>query len=462
MQQGHVRIVCPSKQLGYLPCPPNTFHLAAQAAPDYYCWNSGSSAPDPALIGIDVSLSLYEWQKHDLELALLAARRQQVPLLIGTAGDTGANSRVDVYVECLRHLAHKHNLSPFTLAYVQTEISKQALTGAVEQASALPWHEAISDDKLARTDRILAVAGGYPYRRALELGADVIIGGRSCQASMMAAAALRHGVPAASAYTLAVMLTQCASAAAPGQAVLGTIDDEAVRVSLLGSGNTSGNPGLLAAALTALGPPGQHALADGLLDLSTSQVQQDGAAAVIVTVSGAVFIPAEAPFRIRLEAVGKVGDRHRSILNLSADLSLADVARAVERTRAQLDDHFTGTSCQLTYHAYERLPLAVVLNPSLHSPGWPPEPRESAFTPGWFLLIDGLAETGQLAEELTLLATRLLMATLRASRGDIAERELFTLKGALAAPPLYCWTLDGAWPVTQPDDVFEVHVITIA
>lgn len=53
---------------------------------------------------------MYKWQKHDLELMLLAAREQGVPMLIGSAGDTGSNSRVDRYVQIIKDLASEHNL----------------------------------------------------------------------------------------------------------------------------------------------------------------------------------------------------------------------------------------------------------------------------------------------------------------------------------------------------------------
>ena len=41
---------------------------------------------------------------------LLASREQGVPMIIGSAGDTGTNSRVDMYVEMIRDMAKKHGL----------------------------------------------------------------------------------------------------------------------------------------------------------------------------------------------------------------------------------------------------------------------------------------------------------------------------------------------------------------
>ena len=41
---------------------------------------------------------------------LLASRRLGVPMIIGSAGDTGTNSRVDRYVGIIQELAKKHRL----------------------------------------------------------------------------------------------------------------------------------------------------------------------------------------------------------------------------------------------------------------------------------------------------------------------------------------------------------------
>ena len=41
----------------------------------------------PTPLGADISVSPYEWQKHDLEVMLIASREQGT-MIIGSAGDT--------------------------------------------------------------------------------------------------------------------------------------------------------------------------------------------------------------------------------------------------------------------------------------------------------------------------------------------------------------------------------------
>jgi hypothetical protein len=63
------------------------------ARPDYIAADSGSDDVGPIPLGSDTSTSPLAWQTHDLEQMLLASRELAVPMIIGSAGDTGSNSR---------------------------------------------------------------------------------------------------------------------------------------------------------------------------------------------------------------------------------------------------------------------------------------------------------------------------------------------------------------------------------
>jgi hypothetical protein len=109
------RIICPNGHLGFAPLKPDSFALGVAARPHFIATASRSDhiGPGPARH----CTSPLAWQTHDLEAMLLAARRIGVPMLIGSAGDTGSNSRVDLYVRIIRELAAKHRLPRFRLGY---------------------------------------------------------------------------------------------------------------------------------------------------------------------------------------------------------------------------------------------------------------------------------------------------------------------------------------------------------
>ena len=93
-----LRIICPNGHLGFAPIRVESFRLGVAARPDYIAADSGSDDVGPIPLGTDTSTSPRAWQTHDLEQMLLASRELRVPMIIGSAGDTGANSRVDLYV----------------------------------------------------------------------------------------------------------------------------------------------------------------------------------------------------------------------------------------------------------------------------------------------------------------------------------------------------------------------------
>ena len=145
---------------------------------------------------------------------LLAARRLGVPMIIGSAGDTGTNSRVDLYVGMIDELARKHGLPKFRVGYFYSEVEKDRAAPArwtsTIPIAGLDGRPPLDAATLAATDRIVAVAGVHPYIKLLDQGADVIIGGRSSDCAIFAAPAIRSGFPEALAYFYGKIL-ECAS-----------------------------------------------------------------------------------------------------------------------------------------------------------------------------------------------------------------------------------------------------------
>src|SRR5215469_14818211 len=122
-----LRIVCPNGHLGFAPIKPGSFRIGCDSEPDLICADSGSCDVGPVPLGADISSSPRQWQTDDLETMLLAARRLGVPMIVGSAGDTGSNSRVDLFVGIILELAAKHALPRFRVGYFYSEIGKEEL-----------------------------------------------------------------------------------------------------------------------------------------------------------------------------------------------------------------------------------------------------------------------------------------------------------------------------------------------
>jgi acyclic terpene utilization AtuA family protein len=218
IQQGRsadhsLRIVCPNGHLGFAPIKTGSFRIGCQSEPDLICADSGSCDVGPGPLGADISSSPLQWQVADLEQMLLASRRLGVPMIVGSAGDTGSNSRVDLFVGIIRDLARKHRLSPFRVGYFYSEVDKEGLRRrllAGDAIAGLDGRPPLDLATLDSTDRVVAVAGIHPYIKLLDEGADVIIGGRSSDCAIFAAPAIRRGFPEGLAYFYGKVL-ECAS-----------------------------------------------------------------------------------------------------------------------------------------------------------------------------------------------------------------------------------------------------------
>jgi hypothetical protein len=108
-----MRILCPNGHLGFAPIKTASFRIGLECAPELICADSGSCDVGPGPLGADVSSSPVQWQRHDLEHMLLGARRLGVPMIVGSAADTGSNSGVDRFVGIIKDLAREHRLARF-------------------------------------------------------------------------------------------------------------------------------------------------------------------------------------------------------------------------------------------------------------------------------------------------------------------------------------------------------------
>src|SRR5262245_34220593 len=117
-------ILSPTGHLGFTPIERESFEIGVARRPDAIVADSGSCDIGPQPLGADEHCSPEEWQRHDLELMLLAARRLGVPMIVGSASDTGTDRGVHQYAEIVRELARRHRLAPFTLASICSEVSR--------------------------------------------------------------------------------------------------------------------------------------------------------------------------------------------------------------------------------------------------------------------------------------------------------------------------------------------------
>ena len=354
MKKKELRIISPNGHLGFAPTKEESFYIGAKTKPDYYCSDSGSCDIGPAPLGADKSAGLYEWQKHDLELMLLASREQGVPMIIGSAGDTGTNSRVDMYVQMIKDLAREHKLPKFKLAYFYSEVDKEYLRRKLEDGEVIEGLDSrpnLTIEELDATERIVAVAGIHPYIKALEMGADVIIGGRSSDIAIFAAPAIYEGFPEAESYYLGKVL-ECASFCAEPygakESVIGTITHEDVKVEAMAPWQRCTVASVAAHAMYERTNPYFEHFAGGYIDMTDCVYDQYDEKTTRIT--GPKFIPHEGRIKVKLEGSAKVGEMYLGIAGVRDPYTIENIDKVLELSRASVEEKY-GKKDRAEFHS---------------------------------------------------------------------------------------------------------------
>lgn len=449
MQQ--LKIICPNGHLGFAPLRPESFEIGVNAHPDYIAADSGSDDVGPVPLGSDTSTSPEVWQRGDLEKMLLASRRLGVPMIIGSAGDTGANSRVDRYVAIISELAKQHGLKKFKVGYFYSEVSKEMLRAKMRSGSevlGLDGFSSLTESELDATDRIVAMAGVHPYLELLSKGADVIIGGRSSDAAVFAAPAIHHGFAADQAYYLGKVL-ECASFCAEPyggkETVMGTISHDDVKVTAMHPEQRCTIASVSGHAMYERSNPFEEFFAGGRLDMTRCHYEQLDERTTRIT--GSRFEPA-VKVRVKLEGAGKVGERYVGLCGIRDPYTVANVDRVIAWAREQVRQRFGDTGYELHYNVYGRDGVMGALEPLRDKPG-----HELCVT------VQGVAPTKEMAEELTITGLRQMFYARLPDVKGTAGSVSFPLDEVLLASPAYRWTLNHTVEVDDPMELFPTHLV---
>ena len=446
-----LKIICPNGHLGFAPIRIPSFQIGVEAGPDISAADSGSDDIGPGPLGSDTSTSPEAWQRHDLEAMLLASRRLGVPMMIGSAGDTGSNSRVDLYVSIIKELAEQHKLPKFKIGYFYSAVDKEWLRKQMRRGNVvegLDGYANLTESELDATDQIVAMAGVHPFVELLRQGADVIIGGRSSDAAIFAAAAVFHGFADDNAYYLGKVL-ECASFCAEPyggkETVMGEISHDDVRVTAMSPEQRCTVASVAGHAMYERSNPYEEFFAGGKLDMTNCHYEQ--IAEKTTRITGSKFIPSP-KVRVKLEGAGKVGERFVGFCGIRDPYTIANVDRVIAWAREQVRARFGDSGYELHYSVYGRDGVMGDLEPLRHQTG-----HELA------IMVQGVAPTAKMAEEVAMIGLRQMFYARLPDVKGTAGSVSFPLDEVLHASSAYRWTLNHTVAVDDPMELFPTHIV---
>jgi hypothetical protein len=169
--------------------------------------DGGSTDPGPYYLGSGKPVNSRLAMKRDISLMLSAAMAARVPLVISSCGGAGGEPHLQLVVDIVRELAREHG-HHFKMAVIHAEQPGDRVAGMLKQGALRPLRNSpdIDETVVRRASRIVGMMGAEPYMRALDEGAQVILGGRTSDPAPWAAAATRAGMPAAPSWYAGKML----------------------------------------------------------------------------------------------------------------------------------------------------------------------------------------------------------------------------------------------------------------
>lgn len=307
-----VVILSPLGNLGYGVVEESVTRAREDFDLDVIAIDAGSMDPGPNYLGEGKFFADKGMVERDLRILLRAAHEEGVPLLVSSAGGGGCDVQLNKVMNIVRRVAYDLDIS-FPLSRIYTDVNRSYLKQKIDQGdvTGLGWDKELSVADVDRATRIVAQVGAEPFIKALETGAEVVIGGRASDLSPFAAIPIREGFNPGLTYHLSKILECGARATTQGSgtdALIGIIRNDHFEVVPPNPDLRCSEESVAAHTLYEKSNPNRIVQPTGEIDVTTSVFEQvDGRT---VRVSGSTFERAQSE-TVLVEGVERIG--HRTI-----------------------------------------------------------------------------------------------------------------------------------------------------
>jgi len=349
-------ILSPTAILGY-GFPDASFERGLAAGPDLIAVDAGSSDPGPYYLGSGHCFTDGAAVKHDLRRILKAAIPRKIPVVIGTAGGSGALPHLQRDLTLVEEIAREEGLS-FTLGVIRADLTTAQVQAALREGRITPMVGApdLDEDRIAACPHIVAQMDGQPMMDALEAGCDVVLAGRAYDPACFAALPILRGYDPALALHLGKILECSTIAAQPGSGAdcaLGILHENAFEVQALNPERKFTATSTVAHSLYEKTDPYFLPGPGGRLNLTGCRLEELDHGRVRVT--GSVFEPTE-QFFVKLEGAVPVGFRTLAVAGIRDPILIGQIDAVLATVDQKVQDNMrrASESAKVFYHVYGR------------------------------------------------------------------------------------------------------------
>ena len=340
--------------LGYGYSPVSLQNALAQEL-DFVGVDGGSTDPGPYYLGSGKGFVKRLQVKRDLSLVLPEIKKRGIPLIIGSAGGSGAKPHVDSTLEIITEIARENGLE-FNVAVIYsdltTEFMHRAADGHLFSCGGSPEFDRNVADKLSNP---VAQFGTDPIIEALQKGVDVIVAGRCCDTAVFAAYPIWKGYDpglALHAAKIAECGALCARPVGANDSLVVEIGEDYFTVEPPNPERVCTPDSVAAHSLYEQPDPNCFYEPEGKIDLEHSTFEQIAPRKVKVT--GSRLVPAERA-TTKLEGAQLLGYRAITIAGMRDPVGikyLAEIEKGVRKSVAQSADFVKENEYSLRFLRY--------------------------------------------------------------------------------------------------------------
>ena len=315
---------------------PVSLQNALQGELDFVGVDAGSTDPGAYYLGSGKGFVKRLQVKRDLSLILPEIKARKIPLIIGSAGGSGARAHVESVLEIIAEIAAEQKCG-FKTAVIYSDLDKEfmhrAAQGHLTGCGGAPDFDPALVEKLCNP---VAQFGTDPIIEALKDAPEIIVAGRCCDTAVFAAYPIWKGFPAGLALHAAKIAecgALCARPVGANDSLVVEMFEDHFTVEPPNPARSCTPESVAAHSLYEQPDPNCFYEPEGRIDLSNCDFE--ALSDRKVKVSGSVLVPAEKP-TTKLEGALLHGFRSITIAGLRDPAAIRHLDEIETKVRASV------------------------------------------------------------------------------------------------------------------------------
>ena len=352
MPNEEFRVLSPTAILGY-GFPEESFQRGIDRKPHLIACDAGSTDPGPYYLGSGKSFTNRAFVKRDLRYMLVEGLKIGSPVVVGTAGGSGAAPHLAWCRSIIEEIAREENLS-FKMGVIPADMDKNDVKTALRQGKihALSFVPELTEDDIDASSQLVAQMGNEPLIKALQAECQVVLAGRCYDPANFAALPIMLGYDHGLALHMGKILECGAIAATPGSGAdcaFATLTQSSFILESLNPIRKFTRESAAAHTLYEKSDPYHLPGPGGVLHLENCRFTEIGDGRVEVQGSRH---EKTVPYCLKLEGAKKTGHRSVAIAGARDPIFIEHIDEILEAVRKQVSSMAKNIGGSIHFHVY--------------------------------------------------------------------------------------------------------------